>query len=250
MEIIIAGAGLSGAWRSPRRSCCRLPRPLPAGRRSSPLVRQGRAGAGRDRSLDRLLCGAHLGYGWGKKIWVDNYPSMTARSTPSLMCRASWAACSSATTTASIGWCSGSRRLQLERRQQHRFRLLFVWQPVVRLADRLVRRLAGRLGVVYGPALLHQGRRRLGGRPLQQSRDLLRFAADHSGGITADCGNTYSPIEPARLAGRRRLRGLFARDWSVKVKYNYMDLGSRQRALRGRDGGYFTGEIHEKVQLV
>jgi hypothetical protein len=43
---------------------------------------------------------------------------------------------------------------------------------------------------------------------------------------------------------------LFARNWSAKLEYDYMDFGSRSVPLIDGGNGFFTEEIHQKMHVI
>ncbi len=200
-----------------------------------------------------FYAGAHLGYGWGKKTWVDNYPVYDGEidAEPHVQgilgglqfgynYRINWLVLGlegdfswSDVHNTDFGCYSFGNQLCGSR---------IDW-----FAD-----ITGRLGVVYGPALYYIK----GGAVWVDDRFNNRATCsgpqpNRAGGINADCGNTYYAHQSriGWLVGGG-IEAFFARDWSVKVEYNYMDLGSRNVPFEAEDGSYFTQEIHQKAQLV
>jgi len=71
------------------------------------------------------------------------------------------------------------------------------------------------------------------------------------GGISANCGDTFfaNQTRIGRLIGAG-IEHFFAKDWSVKVEYDYMDFGRRSVLFTDGEQGFFTEEIHQKVNVV
>lgn len=200
-----------------------------------------------------FYAGAHFGYGWGKKVWVDNYPVYDGTVD------------ADARTQGVLGG------LQLGFNYRINWLVLglegdFSWSDIhntdfhcYTFGDQLcsanidwLADLTGRLGVVYGPALFYVK----GGGVWVDDRftNVATCAGSEPitvDGVTADCGNAYY-AEQSRfgwLIGGG-VEAYVARNWSVKIEYNYMDLGSRNVPFEADDGGTFTSEIHQRVQLV
>ena len=196
--------------------------------------------------------GAHLGYGWSTKVWVNNFPVYDGIIDAD---------------TNTQGVLGG---LQFGYNYQINWLVLgvegdFSWSDVhndftcYAFGDqqcsaqiRWFADLAGRIGVVYGPALFYAK----GGTIWVDDRftNLATCAGSQptsSGGISADCGTTYY-AEQSRLGWLvgGGIEAQFLHNWSVKVEYNYMDLGSRNVPFEAENGNYFTSEIHQRVQLV
>ena len=200
-----------------------------------------------------FYAGAHFGYGWGKKTWVNNYPVYDGIIDADTYVQ---------------GILGG---LQFGYNYRIDWLLLglegdFSWSDInhtdfncYAFGDQLCGAridwfadVTGRLGVIYGPALFYIK----GGAVWVDDRFNNRATCSGSqpttsNGINADCGNTYYAHQSrfGWVVGGG-IEAFFADNWSVKVEYNYMDLGSRNVPFEAADGSYFTSEIHQKAQLV
>ena len=197
--------------------------------------------------------GAHLGYGWSPKTWVNNFPVYDGIIDAD---------------THTQGLLGG---LQFGYNYQINWLVLgvegnFSWSDVhnsefncYTFGDQVCSAkiewfadLTGRIGVAYGPALFYAK----GGAVWVDDRftNLATCAGSQptrSGGVSADCGNMYY-AEQSRLGWLvgGGIEAYFAHNWSLKVEYNYMDLGSRNVPFEAEDGNYYTSEIHQRAQLV
>lgn len=200
-----------------------------------------------------FYAGAHFGFGWGKKVWVNNYPVYDGIID------------ADAHTQGVLGGFQFGFNYQIN------WLVLglegdFSWSDVhntdftcYTFGDQLCSAnidwfadVAGRLGVVYGPALFYVK----GGVVWVDDRftNIATCAGSQSitvDGVTADCGVAYY-AEQSRmgwLAGGG-IEAFIARHWSLKLEYNYMDLGSRNVPFESDEGGFYTSEIHQRVQIV
>lgn len=200
-----------------------------------------------------FYAGAHLGYGWATKVWVNNFPvydgEIDADTNPQ-------------------GLLGG---LQFGYNHQFDWLVLgvegdFSWSDVhntnfncYAFGDQLCSTnidwfadITGRLGVVYGPALYY-----IKGGVVWVDDRFTNYATcagsqpTSANGVSADCGNMYFANQSRMgwLVGGG-VEAYFMHNWSVKIEYNYMDLGSRNVPFEAEDGGYFTSEIHQRAQLV
>jgi len=112
--------------------------------------------------------------------------------------------------------------------------------------------LSGRLGVASGPALFYVK----GGAAW--AHDHFTDLATCSGsqprsraGIRAACGDTFfgDQTRPGWLFAVG-IEYFIAPDWSAKIEYDYMDFGSKSVPFGDGDNGFFTEEIHQKMNLI
>lgn len=196
--------------------------------------------------------GAHLGYGWGTKVWVDNFPVYDGAIDADTHVqgilgglqfgynyRVDWLVLGA---EGNFSWADLKNEFTCYTFGDQECSATVRW-----LAD-----LSGRLGVVYGPALFYAK----GGVIWVDDRftNVATCAGSQPttiNGITADCGNTYY-AEQSRMGWLvgGGIEAYFARNWSVKIEYNYMNLGQRNVPFVAGDGGFFTEEIHQRLQLV
>ena len=112
--------------------------------------------------------------------------------------------------------------------------------------------VAGRLGVAYGPALFYLK----GGAAWAQDHFTDRATCSGAqpttrAGITAACGDTFlgDQTRPGWLFAVG-IEYLFAPNWSAKLEYDYMDFGSRSVPFIDGGNGFFTEEIHQRVNVL
>lgn len=197
--------------------------------------------------------GAHLGYGWGTKTWVNNFPVYDGiidadPNTQGILGGLQFG------YNYQINWLvigvEGDFSWSDVRNSE--FNCYAFGDQVCSATIEWFADLTGRIGVVYGPALFYVK----GGAVWVDDRftNVATCAGSQptrSGGISADCNNTYY-AEQSRLGWLvgGGVEAYFLHNWSVKVEYNYMDLGSRNVPFEAEDGNYFTSEIHQRAQLV
>jgi outer membrane immunogenic protein len=196
--------------------------------------------------------GIHGGYGWGKKTFVDNFPVFDGE------------------IDADTHIQGGLGGLQLGYNQQFNWLVVgvegnFSWADVKQnfscfgFGDQICSStadwfasVAGRVGVTTGPALFY-------------GKGGVAWVHDHftnlatcsgsqptsSGGITAACGDQFisNQTRPGWLVGGG-FEYRFAPNWSTFVEYNYMDFGSWSAPFSDGANGFFTEEIHQRVNIV
>jgi outer membrane immunogenic protein len=200
-----------------------------------------------------IYLGAHGGYGWSKKKFVDNFPLYDGEidAEPLLQgglggfqigynYRTDWLLLG---VEGEFSWSDIKK---------HNFACFTFGDQVCSAALQWFAVLAGRIGYVDGPSLFYVK----GGAAW--TRDHFSNLATCAGsqptsrnGVNADCGVTY-------FADQNRLgwligggiEYLFAPNWSLKVEYNYMDFGSESVSFSDGGAGFFTEEIHQRVSVV
>jgi opacity protein-like surface antigen len=198
-----------------------------------------------------LYGGIHAGYGWGDKRFIDNFPTPDGEldASPSVQ--------------GAFGGFQGGFN-----RQFGRFVLGvegdFSWSGVKStfscfpFGDQVCTAhpewfasLAGRLGYTWGPNLFYLK----GGAALTEDHftDVATCAGSQPrsrAGITAACGDGFvaNDLRPGWLVGIGVER-FFAPNWSAKVEYQYLDFGSKSVAFTDGANGFFTEEIHQKINL-
>ena len=196
--------------------------------------------------------GLHGGYGWGKKTFVDNFPTFDGEIDAD---------------THIQGALGG---LQLGYNHQFNWLVVgvegnFSWAgvkndfPCFGFGDQICSStaewfasVAGRVGVTTGPALFY-GK---GGLAWVHDRftNLATCSGSQptsSGGIPAACGDQFfsNQNRPGWLVGGG-FEYRFAPNWSTFVEYNYMDFGSWSAPFSDGANGFFTEEIHQRVNIV
>jgi outer membrane immunogenic protein len=235
----VAGTALVAANAPARSADVALERKIPAS-----VVAQGWAG---------LYGGAHAGFGWGKKIFVDNFPVFDGEidAEPRV---------SGGIAGLHAGYNHQIGRVVLGAEVE------FTWSgigndrfPCFHFGDQLCSAkpqwfatAAGRIGVTNGLALFYLK----GGAAWVHDHyfNIATCAGSQpivSGGVTAACGVPFYANQ-TRLgwmvgAGIERFIG---RHWSLKLEYSYMDFGARSVPFEDGGGGFFTEEIHQKINTV
>ena len=197
--------------------------------------------------------GPHAGYGWGNKTFIDNFPTPDGELD------------ADASVNGAIFGLQGGYNHQVNNWLVVGVEGDFTWSGVKAdfscfpFGDQVCSAhpewfasLAGRIGVASGPALFYVK----GGGALVEDR--ISDVATCSGsqprsraGITAACGDAFisNDLRPGWLVGIG-VEYLFAPNWSAKIEYDYMDFGSRSVPLTDGGSGFFTEEIHQKINLV
>lgn len=197
--------------------------------------------------------GPHIGYGWSRKKWVDNFPVFDGEVDADVQ---------------ASGFIGGA---QLGYNFQFSNILVgiegdFSWSgmrnedfPCFSFGDQrctakpqMFADITGRLGYIAGPWLIYAK----GGVAFVQDRyeNLATCSGTQPtsrGGVSAACGDKFF----ADHSGAGWLVGggietFIARNWSVKVEYNYMDFGAPSVTFKDGGTGFFTEEIHQQVQIV
>ncbi len=199
-----------------------------------------------------FYAGAHVGYGWGNKRFIDNFPTPDGELD------------ADASVKGVLGGFQGG--------YNHQFNWLvvgvegdFTWSGVsgnfscFPFGDQVCSAkpewfssAAGRLGVASGPALFYVK----GGAAWAQDHftDLATCAGTQPrqrAGIPALCGDMFfgDQTRPGWLFAVG-VEYLFAPNWSAKLEYDYMDFGSRSVPLLDGGNGFFTEEIHQKMHAI
>jgi outer membrane immunogenic protein len=196
--------------------------------------------------------GVHGGYGWGKKMFVDNFPTFDGE------------------LDADTHIQGGLAGLQFGYNYQFNWLVVgaeanFSWAdvrqdfPCFHFGDQACSStaewfasLTGRVGVTTGPALFYAK----GGMAWVHDRftDVATCSGSQprsSGGIPALCGDQFSSNQtrPGWVVGGG-FEYRFARNWSAMIEYNYMDFGKWSAPFSDGANGFFTEEIHQTVNIV
>jgi outer membrane immunogenic protein len=200
-----------------------------------------------------FYAGAHVGYGWGNNQFFDNFPTPDGEldASPSIK-----------------GFLGG---FQGGYNRQFNWLVLgaegdFSWSGVrsgdfscFRFGDQLCSAkpewfgsVAGRLGVLYGSALFYAK----GGAAWTDDHftDLATCSGSQPrsrAGISAACGDPFfgDHTRPGWLLGLG-IEYMFARNWSAKIEYDYMDFGHQSVPFSDGNNGFFTEDIHQKINLI
>ncbi len=205
------------------------------------------------RGWSGFYAGGHAGYGWGTKKFVDNFPTFDGE------------------VDADTNIRGGLFGLQLGYNHQVNWLVLgiegdFSWSDVKRndfscffFGDQICSArpewfatVAGRIGVSNGMSLFYLK----GGAAWTHDRftNLATCAGTQptsSGGIPAACGDTFFAHQTrfGWLVGGG-IEHFIARNWSVKLEYNHMNFGARSVPFEDGGTGFFTEEIHQRVNVV
>jgi outer membrane immunogenic protein len=200
-----------------------------------------------------LYFGAHGGFGWGGKKFVDNFPVFDGEIDADTYAQG-------ALGGFQIGHNHAFGGLVLGIESD------FSWSdvhnsnfPCFTFGDQLCTAkaewfatLAGRIGFANGPAMLYL---KGGGAVVRDHFSNIATCAGNqpivSGGITAACGDLFTAhqFRFGWIAGAGFER-FFARNWSFKFEFNHMDFGARSVPFDDGGGGFFTEEIHQRINVV
>jgi hypothetical protein len=194
---------------------------------------------------DRIHFGGHVGFGWGNKTFVDNFLVYDGEIDAATHAQGGRAARSLANYY--FNACS--------RRQGE-----FSWSDVhntdfqcFRLtrcsAERRVATLAGRIGVTNGPALLIW---KAAPRWCMTTDNppLAPAPNPRADGTSPHAAIRSQPITPASVDVGAGIEHFFAPNWSLKLEFSHMDFGGRSVPFGDGGSGYFTEEIHQRINVV
>jgi opacity protein-like surface antigen len=197
--------------------------------------------------------GAHLGYGWGSKVWVDNFPVYDGAIDADTDVNGVLGGLQFGYNYR-IGWLVLGVEGDFSWSDVHNtdFNCYSFGDQICSARIEWFADITGRIGAVYGPALYYVK----GGAIWVDDRftNLATCAGSQPisiDGISAACGDTFH-AEQSRLGWLvgGGVEAYVARNWSVKLEYNYMNLGARNVPFEDENGNVFTSEIHQRVQLV
>jgi outer membrane immunogenic protein len=196
--------------------------------------------------------GPHAGYGWGKKTFIDNFPTPDGELD------------ADASVKGFVGGLQGGYNKQFNwlvigvegdftwSGVKGTFNCFPFGDQVCSAQPEWFASVAGRVGVAYGPALFYAK----GGIAWvhDEFTDLATCAGAQPrsrAGIPAACGDTFfgKDTRPGWLFGLG-IEYMFATNWSAKLEYNYMDFGGRSVPLTDGANGFFTEEIHQKLNVI
>jgi outer membrane immunogenic protein len=197
--------------------------------------------------------GAHVGYGWGTKTFLDNFP------TPDLALDAAPG------ISGIVGGMQGGYNYQINwlvigvdgvfswsGAQNSSFSCFSFGNQDCSAQPEWLAAATGRIGVALGPALIYAK----GGAAWVE--DHYTNIATCSGsqprsraGITAACGDLFT-ADNYRVGWTAGL-GIeyqFAQNWFLRAEYDYMDFGGQSVSFSDGGTGFFTEEIHQKMNMV
>jgi outer membrane immunogenic protein len=202
---------------------------------------------------DGFYIGAHGGYGWANKKFVDNFPFYDGQidAEPQLRggldgfqagynYRTDWLVLG---IEGEFSW-SGLK--------QNDFSCFTFGDQVCSAKSEWFAAVTARIGVADGSTQYY-----LKGGPAwthDRFTDLATCAGTQPitrNGFTASCGDTLFSNQTrfGWLIGGG-IEYLFASNWSLKLEYNYMDFGGRSVLFNDGANGIFTEEIHQKINVV
>lgn len=197
--------------------------------------------------------GFHLGYGWSKKKYLDNFPVFDGEVDADVQADGFLGG-------AQLGYNFVFNRLLLGIEGDFSWSAMrngdFACYPfgdqLCTAKPELFADLTGRLGYIDGPWLYYAK----GGVAFVHDR-FENYATcagtqpTSRGGVNAACGVQF--IGDHSRAGwivGGGIETFIARNWSVKLEYNYMDFGGASVTFKDGNGDFFTEEIHQKVHIV
>ena len=202
---------------------------------------------------DGFYIGAHGGYGWANKKFVDNFPFYDGEIDAEPRLRGGLGG-----FQAGYNYRTDWLVLGIEGEfswsdiKQNNFSCFTFGDQVCSAKSEWFAAVTARIGVANGAALYY-----LKGGPAW-TRDHFTDLATCAGtqpltrnGVTAACGDTFFSNQTrfGWLIGGG-IEYLFAPNWSLKLEYNYMDFGSRSIPFTDGGTGFFTEEIHQKINVV
>ena len=205
------------------------------------------------QSWQGFYFGPHIGYGWSHKKYLDNYPVFDGEVDADVHAN---------------GVLGG---FQLGYNFQFNHLLLgvegdFAWSAMKKedfscfsfgdqlctAKPQLFADVAGRIGYIEGPWLVYAK----GGVAFVQDRfeNLATCAGAQPttrNGINADCDTRlFADHSGVGWIAGGGVETFIARNWSVKLEYNYMDFGKASVSFKDGNSGFFSEEIHQQVHVV
>ncbi len=197
--------------------------------------------------------GFHVGYGWGEKKFIDNFPVFDGE------------------VDAEVRPSGALAGFQLGYNYQIDWLMLglegdFSWSDIKKdsfscftFGDQLCSAkpqwfadVSGRLGLPYGTWLFYA---KGGAAWVQDHFDNVATCSGSQpiavGGVSAACGVQFFGDQTrfGWLVGGG-VESYFAPNWSWKLEYNYMDFGGRSVTFKDAGDNVFTEEIHQSIQTV
>ncbi len=196
--------------------------------------------------------GGHVGWGWSKKQFVDNFPTFDGEidARPRLdgvlgglqagyNFQWNWFV---AGLEGDFSWADIDKK---------NFNCFFFGDQICSAETQWLATITGRIGGVVGPVLIYAK----GGAAW--ARDQYTNVATCAGnqpifraGIFADCGTLF--VGEQNRAGwivGGGIEYMIAPHWSLKAEYNHMDFGKKSVGLFGENDNFFTEEIHQRVDV-
>jgi len=199
-----------------------------------------------------FYAGAHVGYGWGNKRFIDNFPTPDGELDADASVKGGLAGFQGGYNRQFNWLVVGVEGDFSWSGAKGNFSCFPFGDQVCSAKPEWIGSLAGRLGVAYGPGLFYVK----GGAAWTHDHftDLATCAGTQPrsrAGIPALCGDTFfgDQTRPGWLFGVG-IEYMFARNWSAKLEYDYMDFGSKSVPLVDGGNGFFTEEIHQKMHAI
>ena len=200
-----------------------------------------------------IYFGAHFGFGAGNKTFVDNFPVYDGEIDAATHAQGGLGGLQAGYNYHLNGLVLGAEG-EFSWSDVHNtdFPCFSFGDQVCSARAQWFATLAGRIGVTNGPALLYL---KGGTAVVHDHFDNLANCAGTQptsrAGISAACGDSFS-AEHTRfgwLIGAG-FEHFFARNWSLKLEFNHMDFGGRSVPFEDGGTGFFTEEIHQRINLV
>jgi opacity protein-like surface antigen len=196
--------------------------------------------------------GVHVGYGWGKKHWFDNFPTPDGELDAAPIIRGG------------LGGFQAGINHQIDRlvfglegdfswsKINKKFNCFFFGDQICTHEAQWFGSIMGRLGLTHGPFLGYLK----GG--VAFTHDFVTDIATCAGsqpiiraGIHARCGVPFEGQQTRIGWGvGGGLEYLLTRHWSLKAEYTYLNFGQRSITLWALDNDFFTEEIRQRMHLV
>jgi outer membrane immunogenic protein len=200
-----------------------------------------------------LYLGAHAGYGWGHKTFVNNFPVYDGIIDADTHAQGGLFGIQLGYNHYAGGLVVGAEG-EFSWSDVHNtdFPCFFFGDQLCSARAQWFATLAGRIGVARGSGLLYL---KGGAAVVHDHFDNIATCAGSqptsSGGIPAACGDPFS-AEHTRFGWMFGvgIEHFFARDWSLKLEYDHMDFSGRSVPFEDGGTGFFTEEIHQRIDVV
>ena len=200
-----------------------------------------------------IYFGGHVGFGWGNKIFVDNFPVYDGEIDADTHPQGALGGLQLGYNYYFNGLVLGAEG-EFSWSDVHKtdFSCFPFGDQVCSARAQWFATLAGRIGVTNGPTLFYL---KGGAAVVHDHFDNLATCAGTQptsrDGISAACGDPFS-AEQKRLGWLigGGIEHIIARNWSLKLEFSHMDFGSRSVPFEDGGTGFFTEEIHQRINVV
>ena len=200
-----------------------------------------------------IYFGGHIGFGWGNKTFVDNFPVYDGEIDAATHAQGGLGGLQLGYNYYVNGLVLGAEG-EFSWSDVHNtdFACFSFGDQVCSARAQWFATLAGRIGVTNGPALFYL---KGGAAVVHDHFDNLATCAGSQptsrDGISAACGDSFSADHTrfGWLVGAG-IEHFFARNWSLKLEFSHMDFGGRSVPFEDGGTGFFTEEIHQRINVV